>query len=110
MIEPKIGMSLPEWSEAAWQAWVRKDLTSLSLDEGDCGILFHRLMEESEWRFNQSVEYFYDRPEWVREELTGHLARLSRLEVRWSEEERFEWCAQVRDVQLELLESWAEWL
>lgn len=110
MTEPKIGMTLRDWSEAAWQAWVRKDLTSLSLDEADSAIIFHRLMEESEWRFAQTLDYFSDRPEWVREELTSHLARLSKLEWRWCEEESFEWCASIRDVQLELLEAWAEWL
>ena len=110
MKEPQIGMTLPEWSEAAWQAWVRKDLAHLSLDEADSLLLFHRLMEESEWRFNQAVEYFSDRPEWVREELTLHLARLQKLEWSWCGEEKFEWCAQVRNVQLELLDTWAHWL
>ena len=103
-------MTIGDWSETAWQAWVKKDLASLSLDEGDSLLIFHRLMEDAEWRFGQVLTYFSDRPEWVSEELSLHLARLQKLEAVWCEEERFEWCVQVQTARCQLASDWVEWL
>lgn len=67
------------------------------------GDLF-RLRLEREWapRLALARELFGTEPALLREELEHQLQDLWRLECRWADSERWEWCAGVRDLRLRL--------
>jgi hypothetical protein len=69
-----------------------------------------RFHEELDERYGQLLDYFSETPDTMREEIVDILAQLSLIEWRWCEEEKYEWCAVVRDIQLKYLEEWCEWL
>jgi len=73
--------------------------------------LFHWTLEdEYESRLSEALEYFSERPDYLRQECEEHLIELDRLEQRFVSIEEYEKCAAVRDLRLELKSRYQEYL
>ena len=105
----KIGMTTEELDNLSWST-LRRELETLGLDGDSCALLEWRLLEELDERYSKLLDYFLQKPWIMREEITGILAQLALMELAWCTEEKYEWCAVVRDTQIKYLEEWAEWL
>ena len=93
-----------------FQEWAR-DLESEIVLNND-GIYFFQwtLEDEYESRLSEALEYFSGRPDYLRQECQEHLIELDQLETRFVEIEEYEKCAAIRDLRIELLIRYKQFL
>jgi hypothetical protein len=93
-----------------FQEWAR-DLESEIVLNSD-GIYFFQwtLEDEYESRLSEALEYFSGRPDYLRQECQEHLIELDQLEGRFVEIEEYEKCAAIRDLRIDLLARYKQFL
>ena len=94
----------------AFQKWM-KELEGESIASFD-GIPFFQWTLEDEYdsRLSEALEYFSQRPDYLRQECQEHLIELDQMEARFIEIEEYEKCAAVRDLKLALQSRYKEYL
>jgi hypothetical protein len=93
-----------------FQEWAR-DL-ELEIVLNSDGIYFFQwtLEDEYESRLSEALEYFSGRPDYLRQECQEHLIELDQLEGRFVEIEEYEKCAAIRDLRIDLLARYKQFL
>jgi hypothetical protein len=74
-------------------------------------LMFRAIVEtEYEMRFEEAVDYFCDKPDWLCQECQEHLIELWELEKFFCEKEDYEKCAVLRDIQIDLKREYTPFL
>ncbi len=93
-----------------FQDWANDLEVEIKIDRDTIDFFHWTLEDEYESRFSEALEYFSGRPDYLRQECIEHLIELDMLETRFIEIEEFEKCAAIRDLRLELVVRYSEYL
>ena len=93
-----------------FETWRDSLAQEFGLSEHDV-LMFRAIVEtEYEMRFEEGVEYFCDKPDWLCQECQEHLIELWELETFFCEREEYEKCAVLRDIQIDMKKDYAPYL
>lgn len=67
------------------------------------------LEDEYESRLSEALEYFSQRPDYLRQECIEHLIELEKLELTLVELEEYEKCAAVRDLRSSMVSKYRQY-
>ena len=93
-----------------FREWARDLEVEIILDRDGINFFQWTLEDEYESRLSEALEYFSGRPDYLRQECTEHLIELDHLETRFVEIEEYEKCAAIRDLRIDLLVRYREFL
>ena len=91
-------------------AWLRDLEHEIKIDRDGIHFFQWTLEDEYEARLSEALEYFGQRPDYLRQECWEHLIELDLLETRFIQTEEYEKCAAVRDLRVELNSRYKEYL
>jgi hypothetical protein len=90
--------------------WARELESEISITQDSIEFFHWTLEDEYEARLSEALEYFSQRPDYLRQECQEHLIELDLLETRFIQIEEYEKCAAIRDLRLELGARYREYL
>jgi hypothetical protein len=90
-----------------WASSLEKDIV---IGQDPVELFAWALEDEYEARMSEALEYFSQRPDFLKQECVEHLIELDRLETRFVEIEQYEKCAVIRDLKTELKIRYKQWL
>jgi hypothetical protein len=90
--------------------WVRDLEIEIVLDQDGIHLFQWTLEDEYESRLSEALEYFENRPDYLRQECTEHLIELDHLERHFLQIEEYEKCAAIRDLTTDLKQRYKTWL
>ena len=90
--------------------WARELESEIIITQDSIEFFHWTLEDEYEARLSEALEYFSQRPDYLRQECQEHLIELDQLESRFIEIEEYEKCAAVRDLRRDLQSRYAEYL
>jgi hypothetical protein len=82
----------------------------IKIDRDSIEFFHWTLEDEYESRLSEALEYFSGRPDYLRQECIEHLIELDQLETRFVEIEEYEKCAAIRDLRVNLLVQYREFI
>jgi len=85
-----------------FEEWIRELDLEVKIDRDGIDFFHWTLEDEYESRLSEALEYFSERPDYLRQECQEHLIELDIIETRFIGLEEYEKCAAVRDLRLEL--------
>ena len=91
-------------------SWLRDLEHEIKIDRDGIHFFQWTLEDEYEARLSEALEYFGQRPDYLRQECWEHLIELDLLENRFIQTEEYEKCAAVRDLRVELNSRYKEYL
>jgi hypothetical protein len=91
-------------------AWLRDLEHEIIVDRDGIEFFQWTLEDEYESRLSEALEYFGQRPDYLRQECWEHLIELDLLETRFVQTEEYEKCAAIRDLRSELRSRYKEYL
>jgi hypothetical protein len=93
-----------------FREWARDLEVEIILDRDGINFFQWTLEDEYESRLSEALEYFSQRPDYLRQECQEHLIELDHLETRFVEIEEYEKCAAIRDLRIDLQSRYKEFL
>jgi hypothetical protein len=94
----------------SFTSWLRDLETEIIIGRDGIDFFQWTLEDEYEARLSEALEYFSQRPDYLRQECIEHLIELDLLETRFVQTEEYEKCAAVRDLRVELSSRYKEYL
>lgn len=90
--------------------WARDLELDITITRDSIEFFHWTLEDEYESRLSEALEYFSQRPDYLRQECQEHLIELDQLEGRFVEIEEYEKCAAIRDLRKDLQTRYKEYL
>jgi hypothetical protein len=94
----------------SFQEWAHALEFDIEIDRDSIEFFHWTLEDEYESRLSEALEYFINRPDFLKMECLEHLIELDELEKRFLEIEEYEKCAAIRDLRAELKLRYKEFI